>query len=667
MPTLEPFPSFRAGVARFAPARATRAVGLFAWLAGQVTIVVQAALADVGHWDLARVWSSAFWNISLNRDPLVLFIVIVLLVGCSLLSLVPAKPFQVVMLLVYSVLFPASFYMGGGWYIGGIAGMTGMALLAITPALGHRPALPADGFKALVGFSIIGCIVACTVVPYSFNMPLMAPYYFNTSVYPGQSGPPNENNTLYILPIWENWDTYEADVGYFLHELDTGSPHVRVGFSASCWYMGELKGAADNHSFDPAASLHAKLNFSAAHGLPVLFHMNGGNWGTEGWKNVALPGIVTGWWMNDSLVQWDQFNKSVPAEIAQDQMPLKPRLFSLSRHSPVFALREQNVKLAGAIIAAFAAAHPGLLVGVSLDSEIHLETTRYSDFDENVDQYKSYYDYNPMVIAEFQEWLAIEHGTAAAVNARFGTSFPSLDAVDPPRAAEPGNAWWEEWTRFRIDHVKQNVMAQARWLAESGIPRDRIYTHQILSEPGSASARYERCDPLETTEIEHGTIGITRYGLISPSVFKDINRRAGFNWGIFEWNIWSATQNTVQNYLFMLKSMYQFGARVICPYAWYEFTWPELQIRNNTNFKQAIRAFSALVGDVPRATSFNGFLSTFDLARMFTIEAIAHFNKAPGIYYLLVPLVGIHAVTWPVLARLRAAARRRGPPAVAGT
>ena len=109
-------------------------------------------------------------------------------------------------------------------------------------------------------------------------------------------------------------------------------------------------------------------------------------------------------------------------------------------------------------------------------------------------------------------------------------------------------------------------------------------------------------------------MGVTRYGLLDAQVFKSINSVAGFNWGIFKWNIGSETTNTYPNYMMMLRAMYQYGLRVVCPYAWFSgYPYQILQIANNTAFIQAIRDFAQQVGNVPRGTSSQGFISPADI------------------------------------------------------
>ncbi|MHA1732617.1 MAG: beta-galactosidase [Promethearchaeota archaeon] len=406
---------------------------------------------------------------------------------------------------------------------------------------------------------------------------------------------PNYNNTLYVLPIWE--DLHVGNLSADLEEaknlkatLGTGGKFAKVGFSCSCWYSHELYGADRDYEFNPFASLCHKLNLSVASGLPVLFHMNGGNWGTafvgSAWANNQTH-LVVSLWDNKSNLQWDQHD-GVPAK-ENDHPGLRNRLFTLARASEFNLYRERNLKIAGRVIANFGREHPELFAGCSTDSEIHLNS--YGD--------GLYYDYNPLVISEFREWLAGEYGSIRDLNAAAGTSFADFDAVDPPRERSDGDPWWELWTRFRVELVRRAVEDQTRWLVEAGIPREKIYTHQILSDADSESANYARCDPIRTTEVAFGNIGVTKYGYIGPSAFRDMYQRGGPTWGVFEFNM--PRDHDYGAYIRMFRVMYSHGLHIVCPYAWHEWTWPDLyMISNDTSFTSAIRDFTRAVQDHPR-------------------------------------------------------------------
>lgn len=412
------------------------------------------------------------------------------------------------------------------------------------------------------------------------------------------AGDPNYNNTLFMAPIFEAyiWDPAKdnAELEYMRDTIGPSGDYYKISFSVSCWYSTNLVNNSGIWDFDPT-QLYYKLNRSVDTNTPVLFHMNGGNWGACGMGNDLLKEL----WSNDSNCQYDQFDR-VP-EINYNQPCLKDRLFSLQKDTDFNRYREIHIKQAGEIIANFSLTYPNLFVGCSLDSEIHLDHSG-----------ALYYDYNPLVIEEYRDWLA-DHYTLAEYNLKFGKSESSFNNIDAPREALIGNPLWEEWTLFRQHHVQECVELQAKWLFESGIPKHKIYSHQILAEPESTIANYGRCDPLDTAVSKYGVVGITRYGYINPDRFWDIYDKSGTDWGIFEWNIWLERESSSYYlYLHQLKAMYQAGVHVICPNGWFEYVNPLLMIRNNTFFHRALVDFSNLVKDVPRGTAPNAKLNYFD-------------------------------------------------------
>ncbi|MFX1298989.1 MAG: hypothetical protein ACFFD2_29540, partial [Promethearchaeota archaeon] len=218
----------------------------------------------------------------------------------------------------------------------------------------------------------------------------------------------------------------------------------------------------------------------------------------------------------------------------------------------------------------------------------------------------------PVVIEEYQNWLANRY-TLEEYNLKFDKSESSFGTIDAPREAVFGDPLWEEWTIFRHHLVQQCVELQAKWLNESGIPINKIYSHQILAKSDSKSAYYERCDTLETATSEYCGIGITRYFYINPERYWDIYDINTSNWGNFEWNIWQdRAESDYYLYMLQLKSMYQAGVHVICPNGWFEFNNPRLMIRNNTIFHRALVDFAYSIKDFPRGTAPNGALNFFD-------------------------------------------------------
>ncbi|MHA1683485.1 MAG: beta-galactosidase [Promethearchaeota archaeon] len=631
------------------PERLLHFFGVLFFIFGQVTVILQVFVTGIGRTIIVQLLEGTLWDFNQNVINILIFLIPLVFCILDVISCIPVKGMQVSSLFVFPVLFSASFSWGGGYFTGAISGLLGLLMVGMVPykRKSRVKRLKKSRFTFAKEIAIFGSIIAMVLPPYLVLKPMMAPYYFTPyEMYRGWNQAPNSNNTFYILPVWEDTASYLSNVSSYQQELGVGSAYVKIGFSASCWYMGEIDGQPENWTFDPDQSLYYKLNFSVNYSLPILLHMSGGDWGMDGGKDTGGTTIVSQLWAdNDSNVQWDQRNNTVPAIVAETKDPLKPRLFTLSKYSQIYQYRERNIKEAGLIIKDFADTYPELFVGVSLDREVHLDDNDYSGLMNLSEDYTSYYDYNPLVIQEFQEWLSAKYGTIGALNGKFGLGFADFSHVDPPRdiPEDPraGNAWWLEWTSFRTALVKQYVGDQARWLHDAGIRDEFIYTHQSLAPRGDVVATYARCDAIETTEVDHANAGISAYGLINPLMFEDINERSPFDWGVLEWNVEPDGETMYEYYMFMLKSMYQFGARVTCPYAWHEVLHPNLQISSNTEFKRAIRDFSGLVAGNPRATDFDGFLGLKGLSiawlersRDFIMGRVFCLAIPAGIFYL---------------------------------
>ncbi|MHA1682454.1 MAG: beta-galactosidase [Promethearchaeota archaeon] len=482
----------------------------------------------------------------------------------------------------------ASLLFGGGWYVGTIASDIGLCLQLASTVFFTKNVTRMPGnlrkhwkkheVKAAKLYTLAIVLVSFII---SFITPIFkipAPLVATASSKP--SGiTPEHANTFYILPIWEadvtNDSTGLAQMQYLVDQVGgvdyTGTGFIRVGRSLSCWYTNDLDG---NGWYDPTR-LYRALNLSATSNTPILFHMNGGNWG----QSSSIHPNISAMRNNVSNCQWDQNNVCHPIK---NNLGPNDRFWSFWPGSDWEKFREFNIKRALAIIHDFWQAYPDLLVGFSTDSEYHLN---YKDFKEiNVaindypDNYSSYFDYNNGTIQQFRDWAQANYSSLADFNHACGTNFGSWPEVDAPRArgivGKKGNPWWETWTDFRIWSVKEASARQCRYINESGFPRDMIWNHQILSPPGDETARYRRCDPLETAVNQYSRVGVTRYDWISPQIWHSLGKLALHDgsgdtipsWGIFEWNLWH--QHEYWAYREMLNCIYQYGGHVICPNEW---------------------------------------------------------------------------------------------------
>ena len=163
-----------------------------------------------------------------------------------------------------------------------------------------------------------------------------------------------------------------------------------------------------------------------------------------------------------------------------------------------------------AIISDFARKHPELFVGVVLDSDTYMNPF----FKQH-----EYFDFNPGMIRQFRDWLRgsgpyaghPEPGvpdlssyrrekpmTLDEVRKVSRRNWATWDDVEPPRKfpgslyrpMRPGDVniwddhWYEEWQIFRQHIVGLHYDELSKWVHETGIPRDRIFSAQGFISPG---------------------------------------------------------------------------------------------------------------------------------------------------------------------------------------
>ncbi len=482
-----------------------------------------------------------------------------------------------------SLAINASFLFGGGWYAGTIMADAGLITLLASFVMLEKAGKPEkplvlDGArkprirKLQAVVLVLGCagIVVSAVVPAIVGInAIPEPLIPAATSLPSVA--PDHENTFYIMPIWEDtvtnytWGTQRLD--YLKQAVGgptyTGNGYIKIGRSLSCWYTDNLY---TNGSYDPTNLIHA-LTLANLSNTPVLFHMNGGNWGQASSTDPNISAMRN----NFSNCQWDQAGWCPP--IKYNNGP-NDRFWSFWPGSEWEQFRERNIKQALNVIYTWWQDNPDLLAGFSTDSEIHLN---YGKFEAAHPGYRSYFDYNNGTIAQYREW-AMANWTLQAFNAKCGTGFATWNDVDAPRSVGvvgvEGNAWWETWTDFRIWHVTEAGKRQCSWINQSGFPREMIWHHQIFSKPGDDESRYVRCDPLQTAINPYCKVGVTRYDWISPQNWHSLGQLALNDgsgdtipsWGIFEWNLW--TQHEYWAYKEMLNCIYRYGGHVICPNEW---------------------------------------------------------------------------------------------------
>jgi len=418
----------------------------------------------------------------------------------------------------------------------------------------------------------------------------------------------------------------ELDTEYKAYE----SPTVRVGMRVPILYMRTTKGAAGDYAFDPDwdvqrrcgerriadDALHAVLAHVEAKSLPALITLNGGIWADSSCD-------VPAWDVNDKLeadpanCQWNEKNEVMPDDAlknlpgSQDAPELARSLTFNVYARDVRHYKKRNLQQAGKMIVAFMRAHPGLIVGVTLDPDTYMNPF----FGE-----QQWYDYNPGTLKQFRHWLAgtgpyagkSEPGlpdlssyrkrkplSLADASRLAGRTFSTWDDVDPPRAfpreaAHPfwTDPWVREWEVFRRHLVHLHYDELAQWLTEAGMPKERIWSSQGFMAPHGGAMPFaltiespvKNFDSggmsVEGAKPRDGHLGAILYGASAVNDIRMENGKSLFatmasldpGFAVVEFNtadlLAPQAQPTYAAGYRSLRDLWNAGARYVSPMAW---------------------------------------------------------------------------------------------------
>ena len=144
--------------------------------------------------------------------------------------------------------------------------------------------------------------------------------------------------------------------------------------------------------------------------------------------------------------------------------------------------------------------------------------------------------------------------------------------------AEGGAPFWDAWASvddshpgFRSKLLNFWVRDHTRWLAEAGVSREHIFSHQIPGESYGQGRLNRGASAVWTADTPNGSIGITTYfGAASDTdVFSKIVARNP-NWGIFEYHPHpiDALKAPVSEYIYSLATCIRFRAHILTPISW---------------------------------------------------------------------------------------------------
>ena len=193
---------------------------------------------------------------------------------------------------------------------------------------------------------------------------------------------------------------------------------------------------------------------------------------------------------------------------------------------------------------------------------------------------------------------------------------------DPPRTMKPGDKFWDLWNLFRETMVGNFVRDGARWAAESGIPADRLFSHQIPGDylfgtkPGDAAQNaryYTSASPLRTADIApYGHPGATIYDVRFPTwfarttehIYPAISAMSPI-WAIMEFDPelypvgMEVKESPVPDILKQYLRVYEYNVYLINFWRWWDET-REHRIKG-MNKEKALAQFAAAIRDKAKA------------------------------------------------------------------
>lgn len=380
----------------------------------------------------------------------------------------------------------------------------------------------------------------------------------------------------------------------------------------------------------------------------ILQDVRNAQWFVDGW--IAPP---------DDLRDPASLPRSVWITPSRYALPLRSRI-------------EEGVRILGRHLAQKMAQFPDTLVTVSGDGEVEFTWERnFASQGERVAATTDviYTDYSPFMVEEFRDWLRTptysgdlspgtdDNGDGRTFNRDFSQSFATWrlryydtsgpipyrqyigvqqklptsgpnyveGGFDAPRVANPTDAFWQAWIRFRKEVIAHYVQDFAAWITTAAdpstgftIPAERYYSHQI---PGDYifgqrdSLRLKTSASfLETALIDPiGSPGVTAFNgydgkrhfkTATPMLFSALFLSSD-HWGVFEYNPSIPYDNAIpasddeRYYLGEIRLLYTFRPHVVVPFAWTDLPEHKRYSIKGSAFERALRRFVEEVGDTP--------------------------------------------------------------------
>lgn len=473
---------------------------------------------------------------------------------------------------------------------------------------------------------------------------------------------PNKSEVFYFTVASSNISL--GGFGDFKEKLSPFSiGYCQLGFMAPVLYMRSTLGAQHDWQFDPdfdastrqennklvvADSLTDILNYSKKFNVPCLIGLNGGIWSDA-------AGTSPEWDLTDHLeedvnnCQWNQRDEVMPDDYLKhltgaESAPELSRSLTLSHYNEtVRSYKKRNLQQAGEVIAEFARDNPELYIGTNLDPDCY-----QNPFFEG----EQWYDFNPSSLQQFRDWLSASGAYAnelkstikhtpfnlESLNAHLDTRFTCWEDVTPPRDKictlwSIKDKFLDLWEEFRRHMVQRHYSDLAKWLSETGISNDVIYSSQGFTAPqfsfepfalslNSPAKNYDSGGmSLQGSKPDQGHIGAILYGESARNNIRTENRLPFFenilkfdpDWAVVEFNPADLRDppKALPDYGFAwdcLREIFNHRARLVNLMAWNGSTAQDIDkdhfnahmALRDTPLEQAVIDFMLMYADVPR-------------------------------------------------------------------
>ena len=415
-----------------------------------------------------------------------------------------------------------------------------------------------------------------------------------------------------------------SDQSFKLAYEDYQSDTLRIGLRVPVLYMRTTEGREGDWRFDPEPEpiklpngrwvaddwLQGLMDLAVTKQLPILFTLNGGVWG-DAYSAGPDHDLIDYLELDPMNCQWDQNDQVYPDGARNDlpgslPSPELHRMLTLNAmNKTVRAYKSRNLKAAGKLLAEFARNYPDLFIGINLDADLYL-----SPFVKG-----SWHDFNPDTLEQFRQWLSgsglysegallsdyrQQSMTLEEVNDVSGMQFGIWPEVEPPRTVpaqflpdETSDPWMVLWEQFRRHLVDLHYDDMSRWLVESGVSGDKIFSSQAFIESRRWVQPFaERLDSpmknfdsagvtVEGGKPEHGHLGAILYGKSAINAIATESGRSLFrvfydldpDWGMVEHNTADFRDppkqipDYAQGYQSM-RELFNYHGQLISPMAW---------------------------------------------------------------------------------------------------